>query len=74
MRQCTRTKSNGLSEADLNVSAKLPEQRLDRREEAEALARRQVVAEDDLLQLGVTERVEVEVPGQVAPNGRSSRT
>ena len=54
---------DGLSEADPHVPAKLAEQRLHRGEEAEALPRRQVVAEDDLLQLGVAERVEVEVPG-----------
>ena len=60
------TGRNGLSEADLDVPAKLLEQRLDRREEAEALARRPVVAEDDLLQLGIGKRVEVEVAGQVA--------
>ena len=52
---------NGLSEADPHVPAKLAEQRLERGEEAEALPRRQVVGEDDLLQLGVAERVEVEV-------------
>src|SRR5437763_10100297 len=60
-------KRNGLSEADLDVPAKLREQRLERGEEAEALARRQVVREHDLLQLGVAQRVEVEVPRQVAP-------
>ena len=42
------------------------EQGLDRREEAEALPRRQGVAQHDLLQLGVAERVEFEVVGQVA--------
>ena len=47
------TKRNGLSEADLDVSAKLREQCLQRGEKAEALLRRQVVSEDDLLQLGV---------------------
>src|SRR3954447_23855347 len=46
--------------------AKLLEQRLERGEEAEALPRRQVVREHDLLQLGIPERVEVEVPRQVA--------
>src|SRR4051794_32442151 len=61
------TKRNGLSEADLDVPAKLLEQGLERGEEAEALPWRQVVAEHDLLQLGVPERVEVEVAGQVAP-------
>ena len=61
------TRRNGLSEADPDVPAKLPEQRLHRGEKAEALPRRQVVGEHDLLQLGVAERVEVEVPGQVAP-------
>src|SRR5690349_9904952 len=59
----SRTKRNGLSEADLDVPAKLLEQGLERGEEAEALPGRQVVAEHDLLQLGVAERVEVEVPG-----------
>src|SRR5690242_21923992 len=63
----SRAKRNGLSEADLHVLAKLFEQRLERGEEAEALPGREVVGEDDLLQLGVAERVEVEVPGQVAP-------
>src|SRR4051794_35998921 len=62
----SRAKRNGSSEADLHVPAKLFEQRLERGEEAEALPGRQVVAEDDLLQLGVAERVQVEVPGQVA--------
>src|SRR4051794_9627480 len=61
----SRAKRNGSSEADLHVLAKLREQRLERGEEAEALPRRQVAAEHDLLQLGVAERVEVEVPGQV---------
>ena len=60
-------KRNGLSKADLDVSAKLPEQRLERGEEAEAFPGRQVVGEDDLLQLGVAQRVEVEVARQVAP-------
>ena len=62
----SRAKRNRLSEADLHVLAKLLEQRLERGEEAEALPRRQVVAEDDLLQLGVAHGVEVEVPRQVA--------
>jgi hypothetical protein len=61
------TKRNGLSEADPDVPAKLREQRLHRREEAEALPGRQVVGEDDLLQLGLAQGVEVEIPGQVAP-------
>src|SRR4051794_15889192 len=60
----SRGKRNGSSEADLHVLAKLGEQRLERGEEAEALPRRQVVAEDDLLQLGVAHGVEV--PRQVA--------
>ena len=58
---------NGLSKADLDVFAKLAEQRLKWGEEAEALPGRQVVGEDDLLQLGVTECVEVKVARQVAP-------
>src|SRR4051794_16349804 len=62
----SRPKRNGLSEADLDVPAKLLEQRLEGRQEAEALPRRQVVAEDDLLQLGVARGVEVEVARQVA--------
>ena len=62
----SRAKRNGLSEADLHVLAKLLEQRLERGEEAEALPRRQVVREHDPLQLGIPERVEVEVPRQVA--------
>ena len=62
----SRAKRNRLSEADLHVLAKLLEQRLERGEEAEALPRRQVVREHDLLQLGIPERVEVEVPRQVA--------
>src|SRR4051794_35962830 len=37
-----------------------------RGEEAKTLPRRQVVAEHDLLQLGVPERIQVEVPRQVA--------
>ena len=60
-------KRNELSEADPDVPAKLAEQRLEWSEEGEALPRRQVMGEDDLLQLGVTERVEVEVARQVAP-------
>ena len=60
-------KRNGLSKADLDVSAKLSEQRLERGKEAEAFPRGQVVAEDDLLQLGLAQRVEVEVARQVAP-------
>src|SRR3954470_15929081 len=63
----SRVKRNGLSEADLHVLAKLREQRLERGEEAEALPRREIVAEHDLLQLGVAQRVEVEVSGQIAP-------
>src|SRR4051794_35295313 len=63
----SRAKRNGLSEADLHIFAKLFEQGLERGEEAEALARREIVAEHDLLQLGVAQRVEVEVAGQVAP-------
>jgi hypothetical protein len=43
------TKRNGLSKADLDVSAELAEQRLERGEEAEAFPGRQVVGEDDLL-------------------------
>jgi len=62
----SRAKRNGLSEADLHVLAKLFEQRLDRGEEAEALAGRQVVAQHDLLQLSVAQGVQVEVAGQVA--------
>jgi hypothetical protein len=58
---------DGLSEADLDVFAKLPEYRLERGEKAEAFAGRQIVGEDDLLQLDVTERIEVEVARQVAP-------
>src|SRR3954453_23093024 len=62
----SRAKRNGLSEADLDVPAKLLEQRLEGRQEAEALPRRQVVAEHDLLQLGVGQGVQVEVARQVA--------
>ena len=61
------TRRNGLSKADLDVFAKLREQRLERGEEAEAFPGRQVVGEDNLLQLGVAERVEVEIARQVAP-------
>ena len=60
-------KGNGLSKADLDVPAKLAEQRLERGEEAEALPGREIVGEDDLLQLGVAECVEVEIARQVAP-------
>src|SRR4051794_28631970 len=63
----SRAKRNGLSEADLHIFAKLFEQGLERGEEAEALARREIVAEHDLLRLGVAQRVEVEVARQVAP-------
>src|SRR4051794_14755630 len=62
----SRAKRNGSSEADLHVFAKLREQGLERGEEAEALPRREIVAEDDLLQLGVAQGVQVDVPGQVA--------
>src|SRR3954463_3389158 len=61
----SRAKRNGSSEADLHIFAKLLEQGLERGEEAEALPRRQVVAEDDLLQLGVAEGVGV--AGEVGP-------
>ncbi len=57
---------NGLSEADPDIPAKLAEQRLHRREKAEALPGRGIVAQHDLLQLGVGERVKVEVARQVA--------
>src|SRR5918997_828617 len=60
------TKCNGLSKADLNVFAKLAEQRLERGEEAQALSGCQVVAEDDLLQLGVAQGVEIKIPGEIA--------
>src|SRR5690349_25066472 len=63
----SRAKRNGLGKADLHVLAKLLEQRLERGQKAEALPRREIVAEHDLLQLGVAQRVEVEVPRQVAP-------
>ena len=59
-------KRNGLSKADLDVSAKLAEQRLERGEEAQALSGRQIMGEDDLLQLGVDEHVEVKIPGEIA--------
>src|SRR5205085_2378763 len=62
----SETRRNGLGKADLHVFAKLLEQGLERGEEAEALPRREIVAEDDLLQLGVAQGVEVEVPRQVA--------
>src|SRR5436305_11704818 len=62
----SRAKRNGLSEADLDVPAKLLEQRLEGRQEAEALPRRQVVTEHDLLQLGVGQGVQVEDARQVA--------
>src|SRR5689334_22546307 len=48
-------KRNGLGKADLDVPAKLLEQGLERGEEAEALPRREIVAQRDLLQLGVAE-------------------
>ena len=66
----SEAKGNGLSKADLDVSAKLPEQRLERGEKAEAFPGRQVVAEDDLLQLGVTQGIEVEVARQVSRRSR----
>jgi hypothetical protein len=59
-------RGNEPSEAEADVPAKLVERRLGRGEEAEALRGRQVVGEDDLLQLGVAERVEVEALRQVA--------
>ncbi len=49
------TRRNGPSEADPDVPAKLAEQRLERGEEPEALPGRQIMAEDDLLQLGAAE-------------------
>jgi hypothetical protein len=61
------TRRNGLSKADLDVSAKLPEQCLDRGEESEAFPGRQIVGEDDLLQLGVAQGIEVEIARQVTP-------
>ena len=60
------TRRNGLSEADPDVPAKLAHQRLERSEEVEALSGCQVVGEDDLLQLGVAEHVEVKIPGEIA--------
>ena len=59
---------------DLHVLAKLLEQCLERGEEAEALAGREIVAEHDLLQLGVAERVEVEVRGRSRRNRPFSTT
>src|SRR4051794_29472450 len=61
------TERNGLGEVGLSVPAKLAAERgLERGQGAEALAGREIVAEHDLLQLGVAQRVEIEVPGQVA--------
>src|SRR3954447_7404181 len=65
----SRAKRNGSSEADLHVPAKLFEQRLERGEEAEALPGRQVVAQHDLLQLGVAERA-----SRSRSRGRSRRS
>ena len=64
---CGRFRRRPEHTACWHVLAKLREQRLERGEEAEALPRREIVAEHDLLQLGVAQRVEVEVSGQVAP-------
>ena len=55
------------SEADLDVSAKLFEPRLGRGEEAQALSWREIMSEDDLLQLGLVERIEIEIAGPMAP-------
>ncbi len=57
---------NELGKANLDVPAKLLEQRLEQGEEAETLPGRQVVGEDDLLQLGVAECVVVEIARQAA--------
>jgi hypothetical protein len=51
--------------ADADVPAKLSEQRLEGREEAQALPGRQIVREDILLQLGISDSVEIEVAGQI---------
>lgn len=56
-----------LGEANQDIFAKFLEQVLERGEEAQALARRQVVAQHDLLQLGVTQGIKVEVTRQIAP-------
>lgn len=54
------------SEADLDVFAKLFEERLGRCEESEAFSRGEVVGEEDLLEFGVVEGVGVEMPGELA--------
>ena len=56
--------ATGLREADLNVLAKLGEQGLQWRLEAEAFARREVCGEDDLLDILFGHSVDIQVTRQ----------
>ena len=56
--------ATGLREADLNVLAKLGEQGLEWRLEAEAFARREVCGEDDLLDFLFGHAVDIQVTRQ----------
>jgi len=56
--------ATGLREADLNVLAKLGEQGLEWRLEAEAFARREVCGEDDLLDFLFGHSVDIQVTRQ----------
>jgi hypothetical protein len=56
--------ATGLRETDLNVLAKLGEQGLQRRLEAEAFARREVCGEDDLLDFLFGHSVDIQVTRQ----------
>ena len=54
-------------ESDLNVFAKAFEEGLDRGQIADALSWREVEREDDLLEVGLADGVEVELSRQVSP-------
>jgi hypothetical protein len=56
--------ATGLTEADLNVLAKLGEQGLEWRLEPEAFARREVCGEDDLLDFLFGHSVDIQVTRQ----------
>ena len=56
--------STSSSEADFYVLAKAIEERLDQGEIVEALSWREVGREDDLLQVGLAQGIEIELPRQ----------
>jgi hypothetical protein len=60
-------KRNGLSEADFHVFAKLFEEGLERRFEAEAFSRGQIGGHDDVLDVLVGDLINVDMARQPAP-------